>query len=133
MRILLVDDIEDTRHLMKLMLELRGHDVLEAVNGVEAVACAISEHPDLIIMDMSMPVMDGLAATCCIRKNAATAEIPIVALSAHMADAVWRDRALKCGCSGCYAKPLDFDMLEEMLAIADGPHTKPVAGVDRRR
>jgi CheY-like chemotaxis protein len=122
MRILLAEDFEDTRHLMKLMLELRGHDVLEAVNGEEAVECALSEHPDLILMDMSMPVMDGLAATRCIRKNAATAQIPIVALSAHMADADWRERALKCGCSGCYAKPLDFDTLEDMLAIGARAH-----------
>jgi two-component system cell cycle response regulator DivK len=122
MRILLAEDFEDTRHLMRLMLELRGHDVLEAVNGQEAVECALSEHPDLILMDMSMPVMDGLTATQCIRKNAATAQIPILALSAHMADPRWRARALKCGCSGCYAKPLDFDSLEEMLEIGAAAH-----------
>ena len=122
MRILLAEDIDDTRQLMRLVLELRGHDVLEAVNGEEAVAQALSGLPDLILMDLSMPVMDGLAATRCIRKNAHTARIPIVALSAHMADATWRDQALKSDCSGFYAKPLDFDTLEEMLAIADGPH-----------
>lgn len=122
MRILIAEDIEDTRHLMKLVLEMQGHDVVEAVNGEEAVEQALKEHPDLILMDVSMPVMDGLAATRCIRKNAETARIPIVVLSAHMGDAVWRDRALKSGCSGVYAKPLDFDILEEMLAIGSGPH-----------
>ena len=122
MRILLAEDIEDTRHLMKLVLEMKGHDVLEAVNGEEAVEQALRELPDLILMDLSMPVMDGLAATRHIRKNADTARIPIVALSAHMADAVWRDEAMRSGCTGCYAKPLDFDALEDMLGMAYGPH-----------
>jgi CheY-like chemotaxis protein len=122
MRILLAEDIEDTRHLMKLVLEMKGHAVFEAENGEEAVRQAIKELPDLILMDLSMPVMDGLAATRRIRKNVKTSRIPIVALSAHMADATWRDQALKSGCSGFYAKPLDFDTLEEMLAIGSSPN-----------
>jgi two-component system cell cycle response regulator DivK len=121
MRILIAEDLDDTRHLMKLVLEMKGHAVLEAQNGKEAVECAIKEHPDLILMDLSMPVMDGLAATRCIRANAATAGIPIIALSAHLGDAVWRDQAFRCGCSHCYAKPLDFDALEGLLAIASEP------------
>ncbi len=123
MRILVAEDIEDTRHLMKLVLEMRGHSVLEAENGKQAVECAIKEHPDLILMDLSMPVMDGLTATRSIRAHAATSMIPIVALSAHLGDATWRDKAMRCGCSHCYTKPLDFEALEGLLAIAARPNS----------
>lgn len=118
MRILVAEDIADTRYLMKLLLEGKGHAVVEAANGKEAVERAVSERPDLILMDLSMPVMDGLAATRCIRENDETATIPIVALSSHMHDPVWRDRALRYGCNECYAKPLDFEGLDGLLAFA---------------
>ncbi len=118
MCILVAEDIADTRYLMKLLLEGKGHAVLEAANGREAVECALSEHPDLILMDLSMPIMDGLAATRCIRENSETADIPIVALSSHMHDPLWRDRAMSCGCNQCYAKPLDFEGLDGLLAFA---------------
>lgn len=123
MRILVAEDIADTRYLMKLLLEGKGHEVMEAANGREAVACALSQHPDLILMDLSMPVMDGLAATRCIRENGETALIPIVALSSHMHDPVWRDRAMSYGCTQCYAKPLDFEGLDGLLAFASQPST----------
>ena len=121
MRILIAEDIEDTRYLMKMLLQGRGHTVLEAENGEEAVECALTEHPDLILMDLSMPVMDGLAATRCIRRNETT-HIPIVALSAHLGDPAWRERALRCGCDFCCSKPLDFDALDELLAVGASPH-----------
>lgn len=122
MVILVADDIEDTRHLMRLLLEMKGHAVLEAENGEQAVECALKEHPDLILMDLSMPVMDGLAATRRIREHGETALIPIVAMSSHLSDPVWRDRALRSGCNQCYSKPLDFDGLDGMLAVALTPH-----------
>ena len=118
MRILVADDVEDTRYLLKLLLEMKGHSVFEAVNGEEAVECALKELPDLILMDLNMPVMDGLAAARCLRQHAETSRIPIVALSAHMDDSLWRERALGCGCNECYAKPLDFEGLDQMLKAA---------------
>jgi CheY-like chemotaxis protein len=121
MRILLADDIEETRLVMRLVLEMKGHSVLEAVNGKAAVECALKEHPDLILMDLCMPVMDGLAATRRIRENAATALIPIFALSAHLGEPVWRDEALRAGCNQCYSKPLDFEALDVLLASVPVP------------
>ena len=122
MRILVADDLEDTRCVLKLLLEMKGHAVLEAENGRVAVECALKERPDLILMDLNMPIMDGLDATQRIRENSSTALIPIVVLSSHMDDAVWRDRALRCGCNACYSKPLDFDGLEDLLTVASTPH-----------
>ena len=116
MRILIAEDVEDTRYLMKVLLEMKGHSVTEAANGQEAVDSATRDHPDLILMDVTMPVMDGLSATRSIRANPSTSLIPIVAVSALMGDPQWRDRAIACGCSDCYVKPLDFEALDGMLA-----------------
>jgi CheY-like chemotaxis protein len=120
MRILIADDVEDTRQLMKLFLEMNGHAVLEASNGKEAVECAIQERPDLILMDVSMPIMDGFDATRRIRAHAGVAHIPIVAISAFLADPAWREEAFRCGCNHCYAKPLDMEALGELVAMASG-------------
>jgi CheY-like chemotaxis protein len=116
MRILIAEDVDDTRCLMRLLLEMKGHSVTEATNGKEAVERAVIDHPDLILMDVTMPVMDGLCATRNIRANPSTSLIPIVAVSALMGDPQWRGRALESGCSGCYVKPLDFEALDGMLA-----------------
>ena len=122
MRILLVEDIDDTRHLMKLLLEMRGHTVLEARDGKEAVDSAIREHPDLILMDLGMPVMDGLTATRHIRQHADTSGIPIVALSAHLGDAAMRDEALRSGCTRCCSKPIDFEAFDAILGVPEASH-----------
>lgn len=122
MRVLVADDFADTRQIMRLLLEMKGHAVLEAADGRQAVQCALKEHPDLILMDLSMPIMDGLAATRCIRQNDETAGIPIVVLSAYVDDAAWRARAMKSGCNECFSKPLDFDSLDALLAFASDPH-----------
>ena len=116
MVILVADDFEDTRQVMKTLLEMRGHAVVEAADGRQAVQGALSHHPDLILMDLCMPVMDGFDATRCIRKEPATAKTPIVALTAH-SDQAWRERAMRCGCNECYAKPLDFSALDALLSF----------------
>lgn len=118
MVVLVADDFEDTRHVMKLLLEMRGHAVVEAADGQQAVDHAMSRRPDLILMDLSMPVMDGFDATRRLRKQPETARIPIVALTAHAGDTAWRDRALKSGCNECFSKPLDFESLEALLSFA---------------
>ena len=95
--------------------------VAEASNGEEALEKYRELRPDIVLMDLSMPVMDGLAATRCIRRHETT-RIPIVALSAHLADPAWRERALRCGCDFCCSKPLDFDALDELLAVGAHSH-----------
>src|SRR4029078_6726081 len=95
--ILVVDDFDDTRLLLRTWLERRGFRVIEAENGIEAVDTAIRESPDLIIMDMEMPQLDGLSATRRIRQQEKMSGVPIVAVSAYGADQ-FRELALAAGC-----------------------------------
>ena len=128
MLILVADDFEDTRSVMRLLLEMKGHAVVEAADGRQAVAGAISHDPDLILMDLSMPVMDGFDATRCLREQPATARTPIVALTAHSDHGAWREKAMRCGCNECYAKPLDFDALDRLLSFAFRAGSPPKRG-----
>jgi two-component system, cell cycle response regulator DivK len=118
-RILVADDFDDTREVMRLLLEQRGHEVIEAGNGREAVQRALAEKPDFVLMDLNMPVMDGFDAVRCIRQDDETACIPIVALSAHTPDKHWRARAIACGCDEYYMKPLDFEDLDSLLRVPE--------------
>lgn len=115
MIILVAEDFDDTRLMMKLLLEMRGHRVVEAANGQEAVEIATRERPDLILMDLNMPVLDGIAATRLLRDRPETAGVPIVAVTAHCGDPEWRDRALEAGCVACVGKPVDFEKLERLI------------------
>src|ERR1051325_1843740 len=82
-RVLLVEDFEDSRFSLSKLLEIEGYEVLEAGDGAQAVDIAINSKPDLILMDLSLPIIDGLSATKQIRENAAMNSVPIIALSAH--------------------------------------------------
>ena len=113
--ILLVEDTEDNRFMMRRLLEMTGYSVVEATNGEEAVRLAGSEHPDLILMDLSLPVIDGLAATRAIRKIDGVGKVPIVAVSAHDTSDFQSD-ALAAGCDGYITKPIDFSQLEVLIA-----------------
>lgn len=115
MIILVVDDYDDTREVVKALLEMAGHTVYEAANGRDAIELATYVIPDLILMDLAMPVMDGLTATRTLRAQRETSTIRIVAVTANGNHPSWREAALRSGCDGCYAKPLDFSMLSEML------------------
>jgi len=109
-RVLLVEDHPDTIDIMRLELEVLGFDVTVAKNGLEAVEMATSAPPDLIIMDILLPKLDGLAASATIRRNAKTEQIPILAATALCRD---QDR-LNCLASGCndhIAKPFTFRQL----------------------
>ena len=113
--ILLVEDTEDNRFMMRRLLEMSGYAVIEATNGEEAVQLAESERPQLILMDLSLPVIDGLAATRAIRKLDGFKETPIVAVSAHDTSD-FQSEALAAGCNSYITKPIDFSQLEALIA-----------------
>lgn len=104
--VLLVEDNEDNRIIYSTVLRHVGYDVVEAEDGVQAVALARSALPDLILMDISIPGMDGWEATRILRRDPATKNIPIIALTAHaLADD--RERALQMGFTAYLAKPVE--------------------------
>ncbi|TWU13775.1 Polar-differentiation response regulator DivK [Symmachiella macrocystis] len=113
-KILLVDDTEDNRDMLTRRLQKRGFEVVGAVNGVDACEKAASEAPDLVLMDMQMPVMDGYEATRTIKNAAETCDIPIIGLTAH-AMAGDREKALAAGCDDYEAKPINFSQLLETI------------------
>jgi CheY-like chemotaxis protein len=113
-RVLLVEDSEDNRMMMKRLLEMGGYEVIEAVNGKQAVNTAQARRPDLILMDLSLPMMDGLAATRRIRGLPALRDVPIVVVSAHDS-ADFHAEALASGCNEYVTKPIDFGQLELLL------------------
>jgi CheY-like chemotaxis protein len=112
--ILLVEDFDDTRLIMKLWLMKKGYRVVEAENGEEAVALAEQQHPDLIIMDMMMPGLNGLDATRRIREDQSLQKTPIVAVSAYGADE-YRAKAIAAGCDEYVSTPFEPDALGALI------------------
>ena len=112
--ILVVDDFDDTRLLLRTFLERKGFRVVEAENGLEAVSKANNEDPDLIIMDMQMPYLDGLAATRKIRETKVSGTLPIVAVSAYGADQ-FRAQAIAAGCDEYVSTPFEPTELEQII------------------
>jgi len=112
--ILVVDDFDDTRWLLRTWLERKGFRVIEAENGNDAVSEAQSESPDLIIMDLEMPELDGLAATRQIRASEKLADVPIVAVSAYGAEQ-FRGPALLAGCNEYVSTPFEPADLERLI------------------
>jgi CheY-like chemotaxis protein len=114
-RILVVEDTTDSRELIRFVLEAEGYRVLEAENGIAAVETAQRERPNAILMDMSLPLMDGCEATRIIRKIPALGTTPIIAFTAfNQWD--WRAKAILAGCTDFLAKPLQAKVLLDMLA-----------------
>ena len=113
--ILVVDDFDDTRLLLRTWLRKKGYRVIEAENGNEAVAKARENDLGLIIMDVEMPELDGLAATRKIRKLKDSSELPIVAVSAYGAD-LFRQQALDAGCNDYMSTPFEPDELEKLIS-----------------
>jgi CheY-like chemotaxis protein len=113
--VLVVEDFEDNRFMMRRLLEMSGYRVVEAVNGKQAVEKAESERPDIILMDLSLPMLDGLAATRQIRTQDGLGKVPIVAVSAHDS-ADFHAEALAAGCNEYVTKPIDFDQLVQLLS-----------------
>ena len=111
---LVVEDFEDSRFMMRQLLELAGYRVVEATDGEEAIKLAVAEHPELILMDLSLPKLVGLAATRKIRQQDGLGRVPIVAVSAHDSPGS-RSEALAAGCDEYVTKPIDFDQLSILL------------------
>jgi CheY-like chemotaxis protein len=110
-RVLYVEDNDDNVYMLKMRLELLDEfEVLVAENGEVGCATAVAEKPDVIVMDLELPVVDGWEATRRLKNNPATRDIPVIALSAH-ALAGAREKALAAGCNEFDTKPVDFDRL----------------------
>lgn len=126
-RLLLVEDNEDNRTIYCTVLRHHGYEVIEAQDGVRAVELARSEHPDLILMDISIPRMDGWEATRVLRGDPRTQAIPIIALTAHaLADD--RERATEVGFSSYLAKPIEPRLVVAEIRrwIGEGGPNKPL-------
>jgi len=113
-KILLVEDQEMNRDMLSRRLKKKGYEVAIAVDGAEGVEKARSESPELILMDMSLPVMDGWEATRRLKADEATRSIPVVALTAH-AMSTDRDKALEAGCDAYETKPVELPRLLETM------------------
>ena len=112
-RVLIADDFQDTRRLMKLLLEKDGYEVIEASDGYEAVKRAVKYRPNLILMDLAMPVMDGIQATQAIRQHYDQSEVPIVAVTAY--GDFYNDRARDVGCNDVIQKPLPISQIPPLV------------------
>ena len=109
-KILLIEDNEMNRDMLSRRLQRKGHEVLIAVDGIQGVELAQSHNPDLILMDMSLPVLDGWEATQQLKAAPETSSIPIIALTAH-AMAGDREKCLEVGCDDYDTKPVEFSRL----------------------
>jgi CheY-like chemotaxis protein len=114
-KILIVEDNEMNRDMLSRRLERRGFTVVMAVDGGEGVAMARSEQPDLVLMDMSLPVMNGWEATRAIRADPSTAHLPVIALTAHSMPGD-REKAMEAGCNDYDTKPVDLPRLLAKMA-----------------
>jgi CheY-like chemotaxis protein len=118
-RILYVEDNDDNVYMLRGRLQRAGFEVAVAIDGAQGVAMAASEAPDLIVMDLSLPVLDGWEATRRLKATAETRRIPVIALSAH-AMAGDRARAIEAGCDDYDTKPVDFPrLLGKIQALLD--------------
>lgn len=118
-RVLLVDDYPDAREMYSEYLQFSGFDVVEAANGMEALQSAIDRSPDIILMDLSLPVMDGWEATRRLKADERTASIPVVALTGHALAGI-SEGAKRAGCDAFVTKPcLPEDLVKEIRRILD--------------
>ena len=113
-KILLVEDNEMNRDMLSRRLERKGYEVIIAVDGAMGVAMSAAERPDIILMDMSLPVLDGWEATRQVKASAETSSIPVIALTAHAMSGD-KDKALAAGCDEYETKPVEFARLLEKI------------------
>src|SRR5687768_2183242 len=112
--VLIVEDVDDSRYFMRLELEQLGYLVIEAEDGAKAVEIALREHPDIILMDLTLPVMDGLTATAMIRNHEQMSEVTIIAVSGHQEQDL-RVEAKASGFDAYVTKPIDIPWLNELI------------------
>jgi two-component system, cell cycle response regulator DivK len=113
-KILLVEDNEMNRDMLSRRLERKGYEVIMALDGSQGVSMTISERPDLVLMDMSLPIMDGWEATKTLKANPDTRSIPIIALTAHAMSGD-REKALQAGCDDYDTKPIELNRLIDKI------------------
>ena len=113
-RVMVVEDHADIRMMMKILLETYGFEVVEASDGYEAVEKALAKTPDVILMDLAMPVLDGINSTRAMRQHEELADVPILAVTAY--GDFYRERALEAGCNDVLQKPLDFETLRPLVS-----------------
>ena len=109
-KVLIVEDDEMNRESLSRLLKRRGYEIVIGIDGQEGLNLARSEGPDIILMDMSLPIVDGWEATRQLKADASTKDVPIIALTAH-AMATDRDKALGAGCDDFDTKPIELDRL----------------------
>ncbi len=114
MKVLLVEDNEMNRDMLSRRLKKRGFDVVMAIDGQQGVDMANAETPDIILLDMSLPVMDGWTAARQLKSNSSTKDLPIIALTAHAMSGD-REKAMEAGCDDYDTKPVDFKRLLEKI------------------
>ena len=113
--VLIVEDYEDSRMLLAFVLEQKGYRVLHAINGLEAVQMAKSERPDIILIDISLPVMNGITATQQIKSDDGTKHIPIISITAHFYE-YGKSAVDNGGFDEIIEKPIDFKLLNKVMA-----------------
>ena len=114
-KILMVDDDPQLRALVSRFLSAKGYEVVTAENGTEGIDAAKANHPDLVLMDLNMPVMDGFRATQALKQDAETQGLPVLILSAEN-EVASRDAVYEAGCDGFVPKPIDFERLAGRIA-----------------
>jgi CheY-like chemotaxis protein len=113
-KILIVEDNEMNRDMLSRRLKKKNYEIVMAIDGKQGVEMAIDQLPDIILMDMSLPIMDGWEATRNVKSNDATKDIPVIAFTAH-AMAGDKEKALEAGCNDYEAKPVNFKRLLEKI------------------
>jgi two-component system cell cycle response regulator DivK len=123
-RLLLVEDHEEIWDFLSRRLKRRGHEVLLAFDGKQGVETAHDQHPDVILLDMNLPVMDGWTAARTLKADHDTAAIPIIALTAHAMSGD-REKTLQAGCDDYHPKPVDFSRLLAQIDAALAKEPSP--------
>lgn len=112
-KVLIVEDVADVRAMMKIMIEMYGYEAITADDGYEAIEMVKDSDPDIILMDLMMPVLDGVMATSIIRNIEGKNEIPIIALTAY--HDIYQKKAMEAGCDAVITKPLNLNKLQPLL------------------
>ena len=131
-KVLIVEDHDDSRDMLRTLMEMWGCRVVEARNGVEAVESAQRELPALILMDGSLPLLDGIAATRLIREDLQLRDVLIVALNGWGTSS-FNTEALSAGCNDCFEKPIDFERLRRYLIPLFDPASQSTAKIEQER